>query len=501
VRQPVVLQQPNKTSIQPKQHHNSLLAVRAVPVEDSFIAKLKAIICQESGIDLSELDLRTPLADYGIDSLLSLTITSRLQEDAGIKLSPSAFVEFATLGELIEHLAPSENRTTATSRSSTPALEEDEKDGAETEATSVTSEEPDVMEAVSAIIASEAGISREELTPTADLSEFGLDSLLSLNIIGRLSDIGIHIPTKLLIDSRNLHEVALGLSQKEALAKSQTSAMDAAGPPNGGVNGSRYHATSVRLQGSSGTHSKALFLFPDGAGSATSYLALPSLAHDISVYGLNCPWLKTPQDLRCTLPQYVSKFIVEIRRRQSTGPYYFGGWSAGGILAYEAAQQLARAGEAVEKLILFDTPDPVGIHSPPQRMYDFLESLDMFGMNGRKAPSWLRPHFTAFITMLDQYCPVAFAGTKTPATLLIYARDGLCKDPSDPRPEERPDDSREMKWLLNNRTDFEGGSWRRLVGAESLKIAVVDNANHYSLMNRADSAREVAAIVADYIVG
>ena len=93
---------------------------------------------------------------------------------------------------------------------------------------------------------------------------------------------------------------------------------------------------------------------------------LPAISPDMVVHGLDCPWLKNPQDLHCTLSQYVLKFIPEIRRVQSVGPYYFGGWSAGSILAYEAAQELARQGQTTVKLILLDCPNPIGIQSPPK---------------------------------------------------------------------------------------------------------------------------------------
>ena len=155
-----------------------------------------------------------------------------------------------------------------------------------------------------------------------------------------------------------------------------------------------------------------------------------------------------------------------------------------------------------EKLILLDSPNPVGIQSPPKQMYDFLESLDMFSMNGRKPPSWLRPHFTAFITMLDEYHPVAFSPTATPITHIIYAHDGLCKNPGDPRPglpEGGPEDTREMQWLLNNRTNFSGGGWRDLVGEKSLRVSVVDEANHYTMLRGTESAMKVSELIASFL--
>ena len=51
-------------------------------------------------------------------------------------------------------------------------------------------------------------------------------------------------------------------------------------------------------------------------------------------------------------------FIREIRMVQPNGPYQLSGYSFGGILAYEIAQQLVNAGEEVPVLVFFDTYDP-----------------------------------------------------------------------------------------------------------------------------------------------
>lgn len=257
------------------------------------------------------------------------------------------------------------------------------------------------------------------------------------------------------------------------------------------------YATSVRLQGSSRKFKRILWLFPDGAGSATSYSSLSAISSDTVVYGPGCHWLKTPRVFAA--PSHNMFLITEIRGRQPVGPYNLGGWSAGGILAYEAAQNLARQGQVTAKLILIDSPNPVGIRSPSKEMYDFLESLDMFSMNNRKPPDWLRPHFTAFVQMLDQYHPAIFSHMTTPMTHIIYARDGLVKNPGDPRPkvpEVGTEDTREMQWQLNNRTDFSGGGWRDLVGDKNLRTSLVDDANHYTMLRTTESALKVSQLIA-----
>ncbi|KAF4628134.1 hypothetical protein G7Y89_g10013 [Cudoniella acicularis] len=474
-------------------------------VQNTIIAAFKAIISQEAGIDIAELDSDISFADFGIDSLLSISISGRLQEELGLDLTSSSFSEFPTLNEMINHIAPPESPSSPTSVLSTPYAEKDGNNlGNETDASSVDGE-PKVMTTIRATIAEEVGIPLEQLTASTDLAELGVDSLLSLNIIGKLHKLSVDVPSNLLAENFTLQEIEKALSQTGMLPRPSTPqpqviAKDRAHNPLAPTtfDGPPY-ATSVRLQGPSRNPGKILFLFPDGAGSASSYISLPAISPSVAVYGLNCPWLKTPQDLLCSLPQYVSKFITEIRRIQPIGPYRFGGWSAGGILAYEAAQQLAQKGQITANLIMFDSPDPVAIQSPPDHMYDFLESLDMFGSKGQRPPSWLRPHFTAFITMLDQYRPVPFKGEVAPTTYMIYARDGLCKNPGDPRPKEHPNDTREMKWLINNRTDFGGGGWRSLLGEKNWWADVLDEVNHYTMLANAESAQAVSRLVAKYL--
>jgi thioesterase domain-containing protein len=51
-------------------------------------------------------------------------------------------------------------------------------------------------------------------------------------------------------------------------------------------------------------------------------------------------------------------YIEELRRIQPHGPYLIGGFSGGGIAAYEMARQLIAGGEEVAGVFLLDTPLP-----------------------------------------------------------------------------------------------------------------------------------------------
>ncbi|MGD1094659.1 MAG: amino acid adenylation domain-containing protein [Bryobacteraceae bacterium] len=60
----------------------------------------------------------------------------------------------------------------------------------------------------------------------------------------------------------------------------------------------------------------------------------------------------------CTLEEVAALVVQQVRAVQPQGPYHLAGWCAAGVLAYEVAAQLVRAGETVESLILVDASNP-----------------------------------------------------------------------------------------------------------------------------------------------
>ncbi|WP_199296744.1 non-ribosomal peptide synthetase [Leptolyngbya sp. FACHB-711] len=57
-------------------------------------------------------------------------------------------------------------------------------------------------------------------------------------------------------------------------------------------------------------------------------------------------------------------YITAMRAVQPHGPYFLGGWSFGGLVAFEMAQQLTQAGETVALLAILDTPAPLAHQQP-----------------------------------------------------------------------------------------------------------------------------------------
>jgi thioesterase domain-containing protein len=76
------------------------------------------------------------------------------------------------------------------------------------------------------------------------------------------------------------------------------------------------------------------------------------------VYGIRSRGLQGEKGLPRTMEEMAEEYVTSIREVQPNGPYVLGGWSAGGLVALELAQQLMDQGESIRLLTLLDTTPP-----------------------------------------------------------------------------------------------------------------------------------------------
>jgi len=80
---------------------------------------------------------------------------------------------------------------------------------------------------------------------------------------------------------------------------------------------------------------------------------------DQPFYGIQAIGLSgTAPKKRFTIEEMAREYILEVREFQAEGPYYLGGSSLGGWVAYEMARQLTAAGQAIGLVAMFDTAVP-----------------------------------------------------------------------------------------------------------------------------------------------
>jgi non-ribosomal peptide synthase protein (TIGR01720 family) len=76
------------------------------------------------------------------------------------------------------------------------------------------------------------------------------------------------------------------------------------------------------------------------------------------------------------LPAMAARYLADVRARQPAGPYLLGGWSMGGLVAYEMAQQLVADGATVELLVMVETPTPELVGELPDEAAALARLLD-----------------------------------------------------------------------------------------------------------------------------
>lgn len=392
--------------------------------QQSIINKALEIVAEESGVARGDMKDSTELASIGIDSLLSLIITSRFKEELDFDTGTGCtiFEEFTTLGDLKEGLLKFTGASTTDSTASSSI---------QGNGTSVTSDTPQIM------------------SPNAEKEQH-------------------------LIDPN---------TETYTTPEPNTTEQD---PPT-------YRCRpcySVLIQGSTQNQKQSLFLFPDGSGSAQSYVNIPPVNKELTIFGLISPYRQDPEEkANCTLDSLVASYITEIRRRQPKGPYNFGGWSSGGILAYRAASKLISEGEQVHSLVLIDSPAPNGMDRLPARFYEHCKSVGVFsqierrnGTNDTSPPAWLVPHFNATIDMLHDYHATPLPEGSIPKISIFWASECVLDGVQFPKLAPGPDDTQGMKFLTENRTDFTAGGWKRLFPGSLIRVGVGAGANHFSMM-------------------
>lgn len=473
-----------------------------------LIPKVMSILAKETEVDQAELVDDAHFENLGVDSLLSLTISAIFREELNMEISSSLFTDYPTVGEMKKYFsqfdggaaAPAEEETDSDDESVPPTDAPTPYEEVSTPASSVpsyapsdagkdsptreTMDQPGDVSLARHIVAQEMGVDIAEVTDAADLAEMGMDSLMSLTILGELREkTGIDLPSTFLTTNPTIKDIEDALGMRPKAKAAAPKAQKNNGPQLDQVNArlqqstktdlSQYPpSTSVLLQGNAKIATKKIFFLPDGSGSATSYVSIPNIGPDVCAYGLNCPFMKNPEKWECNLETCAMIYLAEIKRRQPVGPYIIGGWSAGGVIAYAVAQALLANNEEVEKLMLLDSPCPVNLAPLPARLHIFFNEIGLLGTGDpAKTPKWLIPHFAQAIKWLSDYVPQPTV--KPLPTYAIWCREGVAGNPGDPRPPPaEEEDPAPMKWLLNHRTDFGDNGWAQLCKAD-MKFGVM----------------------------
>jgi thioesterase domain-containing protein len=91
------------------------------------------------------------------------------------------------------------------------------------------------------------------------------------------------------------------------------------------------------------------------------------LGPDQPFFGLQALGLNGRDQPHTSIEDMASHYIAEVQRVDPDGPYYLGGFSGGGTVAFEMARQLRGLGKEVRLVVFLDTWSPAYVYKSPLR--------------------------------------------------------------------------------------------------------------------------------------
>lgn len=177
-------------------------------------------------------------------------------------------------------------------------------------------------------------LQRQPIGLNEDFFEIGGDSILAMSLLARVAQETVYpLPAGGIFQARTIEKLAILL--REGVDPESWSPLVAIQP-----NGSR----------------DPFYCIHPGGGNVMCYMQLSKrLGEDQPFFGLQAPGL----DGICSPLQSVEAmaefYVKAILAHQPNGPYRLGGWSVGGVVAYEMARRLEQAGHQVKTLALLDS--------------------------------------------------------------------------------------------------------------------------------------------------
>ncbi|HLO47958.1 MAG TPA: beta-ketoacyl synthase N-terminal-like domain-containing protein [Kamptonema sp.] len=179
-----------------------------------------------------------------------------------------------------------------------------------------------------------------------DFFDLGGDSLLAVQLITNLNEkLQKSLSSHSLLQSSTIAALAELIKDNSHLSDSPNQELDRA-----------YESLLVPIQRGSFKH--PLFLVHPVGGHVYIYRDLARyLGSEQPVFGIQAH--VSEQEIEpFTVEEMATRYIKAMRLQQPEGPYFLGGSSFGGTVAFEMAQQLKAQGEKIALLTLIDTPGP-----------------------------------------------------------------------------------------------------------------------------------------------
>ncbi len=170
-----------------------------------------------------------------------------------------------------------------------------------------------------------------------DFFKLGGHSILAARLMARIQHLlGINLPLATLFKRATIEYLASLLRREQPAS---------------------IFSSLVKIQ--PGNSTPPFFCVHPSGGNVLCYAALAHhLGPQQTFYGLQSWALNGVNFPHTTVEDMAAHYLNEMKTVQPHGPYFLGGWSMGGVVAFEIAQQIQMQGEQVGLLALLDSRAP-----------------------------------------------------------------------------------------------------------------------------------------------
>jgi len=188
----------------------------------------------------------------------------------------------------------------------------------------------------------------EEVGIQDDFFELGGHSLIAVRLFAKVKKLwDVEYPISLLFDAPNIERIAETIRADAGLEVGDVPAPRSTEP--------RFRCL-VPLQKGGETDRPPFFLVAGMFGNVLNLRHIAThLRADQPIWAIQARGLLGDDPPHETFEEAARDYLEEVRAIQPHGPYYLGGFSGGGITAFEMAHQLREAGEEVGLLVLLDS--------------------------------------------------------------------------------------------------------------------------------------------------
>ncbi|ESK95806.1 polyketide synthase [Moniliophthora roreri MCA 2997] len=321
------------------------------------------------------------------------------------------------------------------------------------------SPEEAIEEKVIQIISDTSGVSRSSITQNTDLSAIGVDSLMFIEILGLIKHVywDLNLDTLALQSCDQVLDIVRHVASAPSIELSCTDSSvpdshlfsDMSIPESSMSNDSvvqietpftdkidsdldhrleaackhlRLDEIPVLIRRCHDDNKAPLFMIHDGSGLVNYYERLPDINR--TIWAIHNPHFRASQrwkdiqEMASAYAGYISSITTE--------PVFLGGWSFGGVVAYEVALQLQIRRITVQGIILIDSPNPMG-HVPLSGPL-IQAAMECNSIDRSSLGPVIVSQFEECIRLLQCYDPHSTGGTCPPLVMLRSSRGFECTD-------------------------------------------------------------------------